>query len=1070
VSINPYKTLDLYNKEITKKYAGKYLYENPPHPFSLADSAYRNMLKEKKNQAIIVSGESGAGKTEASKVILRYLADVTPTSKHDDMAKIKDQLLDSNPILEAFGNAKTLRNDNSSRFGKYMQTVFSLAGFPVGGLITVYLLEKSRVVTRAVDERSFHIFYNLLAGADDGLLSSLKLVRDASTYRYLSLSGCYSVDTINDKSDFSAVIAALKTLQFPDEVVSQVWRLVAGILHLGQISFSEGEAAQVGEDSAKVDNEDELATTAELFGVEVDSLRKSLLNRTVEAKGQVMVRPLDPQTAAYARDALAKAVYERLFLYVVRQINLTIENKTVSEADQVRIGLLDIYGFEVFEVNSLEQLFINYTNEKLQQVFIERTLKQEQEEYEREGIEWTPVEYFNNKVICDLIEAKQQSLIALLDEACLMNKTDELFLKNLGESFTSHDHFEDFDKNKDQTLDRMSFRLKHYAGDVVYSVDGFLDKNEDQLFRDLITTMGASSQSLLKDMFPPPEDTKKRPESAGSQFRRSVNELITLLMSCDPHYVRCVKPNSAKAANTVDEELIRHQIRYLGLLENVRVRRAGFAYRSEYARFVGRYKMLGDKSWPNYGDGTDMQGATKYLVNEVTGVPDELYRLGKTKVFLKDPKTLFSLEDARQAALPALVARLQAQWRGVKPRDHFIKNRAAIYVQRHLRAWQARELYKRNIAAVQVQKHVRAKAARQDYARLKATFVIQRYARMWKEKTHYEEVKDKWAKEKAGKYLHGLFYRVMARRYFVDKVYKKFKDARNDPKLGIDFHWPKPSPSLANSQKHLRAIFETWRAHTLIKRVPASDRPELDDKMAAYDMFHNVRPWAPGHRYNKTNYLALDDAARAGKIPSDVKFAFDANKVNTSSKLDPRVIAVSGDGKQLLKFDAKSMKPKDTQELSALTEVVVSRHADSTVILKFSDPEKDLMLFMTPSDDRLNHFVYWLQKHCGATDGLTKPKVTFVAANGTADAANARPKPTTVSVTFAKDTLEVAPGTEVDPWPKARFTKGAKNANTVHYPEKHPKLAYPGDFEPMKRSKSYMKRSKSSKRKKKTKE
>jgi myosin-1 len=998
VSVNPFKQIaGLYSPDTVKKYDGRLPFEVPPHVFSVADLAYRGVSRERHNQAIIISGESGAGKTEASKSVMRYLAAVTPSSKSEDMDKIKDQLLDSNPILEAFGNAKTLRNDNSSRFGKYMKISFNAANFPVGGSINVYLLEKSRVVTRAMDERSFHIFYNLLAGADDGLLSSLQLQRDPAAYKLLSLSNCYTVDTINDKSDFAAVQAAMRTLEFPMEVQQALWRYVSAVLHLGQVEFTASG------DTAVVSNENEVAIAAQLLNTDKAVLTKALLNRTVEAQGQSIVKPLDAATAGYARDSLCKTLYERCFLQVVRQINHTIENKTISGKEEVQIGLLDIYGFEVFEKNSFEQMMINYTNEKLQQVFIELTLKQEQEEYEREGIEWTPIQYFNNKVICDLIEAKPKGIIAFMDEACLMNKTEDIFLKSLGDNFRSHDHFEDFDKKKDKAIGKLDFRLKHYAGDVIYDMTGCLDKNTDQLFRDLTRALNASSDAPLKEMFPVSNETKKRPETAGTQFRRSVNELIDMLMACSPHYIRCIKPNANKRPDELDEELCRHQIRYLGLLENVRVRRAGFAYRNDYKRFQARYKMIGAQSWPSFRGGDD-KAATEYLVRDEMGITSDLYRLGKTKVFLKDPRSLFSLEERRQKALPPILLRMQTQWR--------------------------------------------AYVGRKAYAKMRASAKIQAFARMWLAKKSYQVKLEEFRRDQAARVLQTFFLSGSMKKWFVEGVAATYANVKSDPNLGRSLPFPEPSKrSLRNAYLNVLAIYETWHAAQLVKRA-AANRDEILMKVEAYNLCHGQKPFQPNFRYNLTNYVTGDNPKVAPKLAAKglgEKLALEVKKVNTKSKFDARALVVTGSSISLL--DPKSFKDKkQSTTLDQVVGIELSKHADAMLLVKMNAPHPDMALDLSGSGDRALHVALTLSKMTGKPVKLVDRM----------DYDNARPKNGGGSISFTADNGEVD---------EHRFQKGPKNQNMVHAPTRRPGFAYPGDYQPPNRTTAW-KRSADARRKK----
>jgi len=682
ISVNPFKKLNIYNDSDINAYRGRYKYECNSHIYALANDAFRSMIQNKANQCVIISGESGAGKTEASKIIMQFITAVSKSSSEVD--RVKKQLLESNPLLEAFGNAKTLRNDNSSRFGKYMEMQFNSAGAPVGGKITNYLLEKSRVVVRAVGERSFHIFYQILAGLPAAKLTAIGLTNKPEDYFYLKQSECFKVNTIDDAMDFKIVTRAMGVLGITEKDQESLWKVLAAILLLGNVSFKEQEDPTSRQPTVNLENPNVVKSVAQILSVDHFALTRALTSRTITSGTQkrmsTITVPLDTNQAIYSRDALAKALYERVFHWLVAKINVNLRASEKPE-DLYVIGLLDIYGFEIFEKNSFEQLNINYCNEKLQQLFIELTLKSEQEEYVREGIEWEPVKYFDNKPICELIEKKPIGLISLLDEACMVGKsTDNTFLESLNVQFGKHAHYQSYLSSQDRSIGDNSFRLKHYAGDVTYDVANFLDKNKDTLFSDLIVAMQGSSEKLLQELFPPvnPSDAKKRPETAGSQFRTAMNALINTLLSCNPHYVRCIKPNDSKKAGTIDEQRIRHQVRYLGLLENVRVRRAGFANRQTYERFAQRYKMLCKETWPR-GLATPKDTVAQIL--KAHNIANTEYRFGKTKIFIRNPTTLFYFEEKREAELPRMATMIQKLWRGFRARSSYKKNKAAIKIQ-----------------------------------------------------------------------------------------------------------------------------------------------------------------------------------------------------------------------------------------------------------------------------------------------------------------------------------------------------------------------------------------------------
>uniref|UniRef100_A0AAQ5YDV8 Myosin IHb n=1 Tax=Amphiprion ocellaris TaxID=80972 RepID=A0AAQ5YDV8_AMPOC len=639
VSVNPYKELDIYSKKQMDTYMGVNFFELPPHIYALADNVFRTMQSEFNNHFILISGESGAGKTEASKKILQFYAVSCPSTKL--LNNVRDRLLLSNPVLEAFGNAKTLKNDNSSRFGKYMDIQFDHQGGAVGGHILSYLLEKSRVVHQNHGERNFHIFYQLVEGGEEDLLRWLGLERNCKNYRYLVQGDCAKVSSINDKSDWKTVRKALSVIEFSESDTEHLFGIIASVLHLGNIKFDVDARGY-----ATLNNNQEMHW---LLGIPNQVLQQGLTHRKIEAKTEEVFSPFSVDHAVYARDALAKAIYGRTFNWLVNKINESLANKVSKKATV--IGLLDIYGFEVFSVNSFEQFCINYCNEKLQQLFIELTLKSEQEEYEMEGIEWEPVPYFNNKIICDLVEEKFRGIISLLDEECLRpgEATDITFLEKMEEKIGGHPHFVTHklgDQKTRKTLDRGDFRLLHYAGEVTYCVVGFLDKNNDLLYRNGKEVMRQSKNAIIKHCFPSTEpDSKRRPETVVTQFKSSLVGLTEILMSKEPWYVRCIKPNEAKQPGHFNDVLVRHQVKYLGLMEHLRVRRAGFAYRRKYEIFLQRYKPLCPDTWPNW-KGTAAEGV-QLLIKHLGYKPDE-YKMGRTKIFIRHPRTLFATEDAFQ--------------------------------------------------------------------------------------------------------------------------------------------------------------------------------------------------------------------------------------------------------------------------------------------------------------------------------------------------------------------------------------------------------------------------------------
>uniref|UniRef100_A0A8C9Y870 Osteoclast-stimulating factor 1 n=1 Tax=Sander lucioperca TaxID=283035 RepID=A0A8C9Y870_SANLU len=651
ISVNPFKQLPYFTDREVEIYQGAAQYENPPHIYALADTMYRNMMIDSENQCVIISGESGAGKTVAAKYIMSYVSKVSGGG--DKVQHVKDIILQSNPLLEAFGNAKTVRNNNSSRFGKYFEIQFSRGGAPDGGKISNFLLEKSRVVSQNPGERSFHIYYQLLGGASSEQRENLG-VTTPDYYLYLNQSGTYTVEDMNDKKEFTDTMAAMSVVGLSAEDQEAVLQLVAGILHLGNISFREEN------NYAVVESQDFLAFPCFLLGIPQDGLCSKLTSRMMDSKWggktESISVTLNTEQACFSRDALSKALYTRLFDFLVDCINKAMQ----KDQEELNIGVLDIYGFEIFQRNGFEQFCINFVNEKLQQIFIELTLKAEQEEYVQEGIKWTPIEYFNNKVVCDLIESKLNppGVMSILDDVCATmhakgEGADQTLLQKLQGQIGSHEHFSSWNKG---------FIIHHYAGKVSYDVSGFCERNRDVLFTDIIELMQSSEFPFIRALFPENLEAEKRgrPSTASTKIKKQANSLVQTLMKCTPHYIRCIKPNETKRPRDWEENRVRHQVEYLGLRENIRVRRAGYAYRRVFNKFLHRYAILTKETWPRW-KGEERQGVM-HLLSSVNMDQDQ-FQLGKTKVFIKAPESLFLLEEMRERKYNGYARVIQKAWR-----------------------------------------------------------------------------------------------------------------------------------------------------------------------------------------------------------------------------------------------------------------------------------------------------------------------------------------------------------------------------------------------------------------------
>eukprot|EP00117_Sycon_ciliatum_P047463 scpid22461/ scgid33900/ Unconventional myosin-Id; Myosin heavy chain myr 4 len=691
ISINPYKSLKAYSSDVVQEYRSRSVYETKPHIYAIADSAYRWLRDKHQNQCIIISGESGSGKTEASKIVMRYVASVCGKEKEVD--RVMQMLLQSNPLLEAFGNAKTTRNDNSSRFGKYMEIEFNFKGEPLGGEITNYLLEKSRLVAQAEGERNFHIFYQLLASAAVSQLQGLRLKRELDAYHYLrGAGGVREESDINDKANFKDVELAMVAVGLKKPEMRAIFRLIAAVLILGNISFSSVERADEDE-ACELNGRQAVQDLGFLLEGDEAILEKALTEKTVDTLKEQVTVALSVEKAMFARDALAKALYGRMFNWLVHRVNNSI--KVTAAGKRKSIGVLDIYGFEIFKLNSFEQFIINYCNEKLQQLVIELVLKREQDEYAKEEIPWVNVDYFNNEAICNLIEDPTKGIIAMLDEECLRPGTqeDKNILVHMNKVLSNHKHFDSAKTPgaSNKQLDRdTEFQISHYAGKVVYRVTGFVDKNKDTLFQDLKRLLYSCDRQMLKDMWPEgassESEVTKRPHSTATGFKLSMATLVDTLASKEPYYVRCIKPNAAKAAGEFDLELVVHQVRYLGLMENVRVRRAGYSYRQKHELFLERYKMLSKETWPRWKK--ESKAGCEAIVNALK-INSEL-TMGKTKVFIKRPNTVFSLEQKRLAEMPRMATIIQTAWRAWLARKYFRRLKAIVCIKRRYKSYRNR--------------------------------------------------------------------------------------------------------------------------------------------------------------------------------------------------------------------------------------------------------------------------------------------------------------------------------------------------------------------------------------------
>ncbi|XP_022732055.1 myosin-15-like isoform X4 [Durio zibethinus] len=735
IAVNPFTKLPhLYNVHMMEQYKGAPFGELSPHVFAVADVSYRAMMNEGRSQSILVSGESGAGKTETTKLIMQYLTFVGGHAAGDDRS-VEQQVLESNPLLEAFGNARTVRNDNSSRFGKFVEIQFDANGRISGAAIRTYLLERSRVVQITDPERNYHCFYQLCASGKDA--EKYKLGHPSHCH-YLNQSKTYELEGVSSAEEYMKTRRAMDIVGINHEDQEAIFRTLAAILHLGNIEFSPGRE----HDSSVIKDQKStfhMQMAADLFRCDVDLLLATLSTRTIQTREGSIVKALDCNAAVASRDALAKTVYARLFdwyAYVnacllVDKINMSVGQDLNSH---IQIGVLDIYGFECFKHNSFEQFCINFANEKLQQHFNEHVFKMEQDEYRREEINWSYIEFIDNQDVLDLIEKKPIGIISLLDEACMFPKsTHETFATKLFQNFRGHPRLE---KAKFSETD---FTVSHYAGKVTYQTDSFLDKNRDYVVVEHCNLLASSKCPFVVGLFPsPPEESSRSSykfSSVATRFKQQLQALMETLNATEPHYIRCVKPNLLNRPHKFENLSILHQLRCGGVLEAVRISLAGYPTRRTYSEFVDRFGLLA----PEFVDTSyDEKQLTEEILRKLNL---ENFQLGKRKVFLRAGQ--IGVLDSRRAEVLDTAAKcvqrrfrtfiahrnfisvrvaaiaLQAYCRGCLSRKKFAARReaaAAVCLQKYVRRWQLRCAYLKLIsAAVVIQSNIRGFSIRQKF-------------------------------------------------------------------------------------------------------------------------------------------------------------------------------------------------------------------------------------------------------------------------------------------------------------------------------------------------------------------
>ncbi|XP_032677932.1 myosin heavy chain, muscle isoform X9 [Odontomachus brunneus] len=702
VAINPYKRFPVYTGRCAKLYRGKRRSEVPPHIFAISDGAYVNMLTNSENQSMLITGESGAGKTENTKKVIAYFATVgaSTSKKQEDpnqkKGSLEDQVVQTNPVLEAFGNAKTVRNDNSSRFGKFIRIHFGPSGKLAGADIETYLLEKARVISQQTLERSYHIFYQIMSGSVKGVKAMCLLSDNVNDYYFVS-QGKTTIPNVDDGEECLLTDQAFDVLGFTQEEKDDIYKITAAVMHMGGMKFKQ----RGREEQAEADGTEEGDRVAKLLGTDCADLYKNLLKPRIKVGNEFVTQGRNKDQVAYSVGAMSKAMFDRVFKWLVKKCNETLDTK---QKRQHFIGVLDIAGFEIFDFNSFEQLCINFTNEKLQQFFNHHMFVLEQEEYTKEGIEWAFIDFGMDLLACiDLIE-KPMGILSILEEESMFPKaTDKTFEEKLNNNHLGKSPNYLKPKPPKPGQQAAHFAIGHYAGNVPYNITGWLEKNKDPLNDTVVDQFKKSTNKLLVEIFADHPGQSGDATAGGggkggrgkkgggfstvsSSYKEQLNNLMTTLRATQPHFVRCIIPNELKQPGVIDSHLVMHQLTCNGVLEGIRICRKGFPNRMVYPDFKLRYMILAPATMAREKE--SKVGAAKCF--EEIGLDPDSYRIGHTKVFFR-AGVLGQMEELRDERLSKIVSWMQAYIRGYLTRKDYQKlqeQRLALQVvQRNLRKY-----------------------------------------------------------------------------------------------------------------------------------------------------------------------------------------------------------------------------------------------------------------------------------------------------------------------------------------------------------------------------------------------
>ncbi|KAF9107889.1 Myosin type-2 heavy chain 1 [Mortierella sp. AM989] len=937
IAANPFARVNLYSQDIIQAYSGRRRGELEPHLFAIAEDAYRCMIRDEKNQTIVVSGESGAGKTVSAKFIMRYFATADDGERGTDsskagMSETEEQILATNPIMEAFGNAKTTRNDNSSRFGKFTEIQFDKERNIIGAKIRTYLLERSRLVYQPEHERNYHIFYQLVAGAPPSEKKELDL-QSINQFQYLRQGGVATINGVDDAAEFEITQRSLSTIGISVQVQWYIFRLLAALIHIGNIQVT-------GRNDAMISDEDpSLIVASKVLGVQLSEFKKWLVKKQITTRSEKIVSNLKPDQSLIIRDSVAKYIYSSLFDWLVSNINQSLSSEAVASKVHSFIGVLDIYGFEHFKKNSFEQFCINYANEKLQQEFNQHVFKLEQEEYIREKIDWKFIEFSDNQPCIEMIEGKLGVLSLLDEESRLPSGSDQGWCNKLFTQFGTEKHKKWFTKPR---FSNAAFTISHYAHDVTYDCEGFLEKNRDTLPDELLNLIKNSDNEFLEEILMTSatlgaggslsEDKRKsvinRKPTLGSIFKGSLIQLMDTINSTNVHYIRCLKPNEAKQPWAFDAPMVLGQLRACGVLETIRISCAGYPSRWSFPEFVERYYMLVNSThW-----GFDTQKMCSAIL-EATIKEADKYQVGETKIFFR-AGLLAYMENLRTEKLNGYALLIQKNMRRFLCRKRYqAARRAAIKLQcfaRKVHAQKAARVLREEHSATMLQTFVRGYIERKKYIKTRNHVLrIQCAIRAKQARIAFQKLRETNGATKIQQIWRGLQVRRQYQKELKSIILIQSCIRRSRAKKELA-----GLKAEARSVNHLKEI--SYRLEgKVVELTRALDlahqqNKQFDSQVASLEV--QVRSWK--ERYESSQLSKSKEIAHAAENPTVPKAEFEnlkAANAELQSKYDESIEKVGTLDQEIAKLTDSLAKTKE--EINKLAAQVKVKPEDSETVL-----------------------------------------------------------------------------------------------------------------------------------------